>query len=128
MKTNNQLLVLTHLSQLLDLVTVIGGFIVPFILWMTNKDKVYQMDEHGRSIINFRISMLIYFLICIPLILVFGLGLLGFLIIGVLYFIFPIINAIKASNGEEPNYPFSLKMQRHYWRRTDTQVCDHQSL
>jgi len=109
MKTNNQLLVLTHLSQLLDLVTVIGGFIVPFIIWMTNKDKVYQMDAHGRSIINFRISMLIYVLICIPLILFFGLGLLGFLVLGVLYFIFPIINAIKASNGEEPNYPFSFK-------------------
>ncbi len=109
MKKNNQLLVLTHLSQLLDLVTVIGGFLVPLIIWLTNKDKVFTMDEHGKSIINFRISMIIYMIICIPLVLFFGLGLLGFFIIGVFYFIFPIINAIKASNGEHPNYPFSLK-------------------
>ena len=108
MKTNNQLLVITHLSQLLDLVTGIGGFVVPFILWLTNKDKVYQMDEHGRAIINFRLSMLIYVAICIPLILFFGLGLLGFLVLGILYFILPILNAVKASNGEEPNYPFSF--------------------
>jgi len=108
MKINNQLLVLTHLSQLLDLVTLIGGFIVPLIIWLTNKDTVYQMDEHGRAIINFRISMLLYVLVCIPLILFFGLGLLGFVILGVLYFILPILNAIKASNGEQPNYPFSL--------------------
>ncbi len=108
MKTNNQLLVLTHLSQLLDLVTLIGGFIVPLILWLTNRDKVYQMDEHGKAIINFRISMILYVLLCIPLVLFFGLGLLGFLIIGALYLILPILNAIKASNGEEPNYPFSL--------------------
>jgi len=108
MKTNNQLLVITHLSQLLDLVTVIGGFIVPLVIWLTNKDKVYHMDEHGKAIINFRLSMLIYVVICIPLILFFGLGLLGFLIIGILYFILPILNAIKASNGEEPNYPFSF--------------------
>ena len=108
MKTNNQLLVITHLSQLLDLVTVIGGFIVPLVLWLSNKDKVYQMDEHGKAIINFRISMLIYVALCIPLVLFFGLGLLGFLVIGVLYFILPILNAIKASNGERPNYPFSL--------------------
>ena len=110
MRTNNQLLVITHLSQLLDLVTLIGGFLVPLILWQTNKNKVNKMDAHGRSIINFRLSMIIYTLICIPLILFFGLGLLGFIIIGVLYFIFPIINAIKASNGEHPNYPFSMKL------------------
>ena len=110
MKTNKQLLVLTHLSQLLDLVTLVGGFLVPLVIWLTNKDKVYQMDEHGKSIINFRISMLIYLALCVPLVLFFGLGLLGFLIIGVLYFILPILNAIKASNGEQPNYPFSFKI------------------
>ena len=110
MKTNNQLLVITHLSQLLDLVTLVGGFVVPLIIWLTNRDKVYQMDEHGKAIINFRISMILYFLLCIPLILFFGLGLLGFLVIGVLYFILPILNAIKASNGEQPNYPFSLSI------------------
>ncbi len=110
MKKNNQLLVITHLSQLLDLVTLVGGFFIPLFIWLTNKDKVHSMDEHGKAIINFRLSMLIYILICIPLILFFGLGLLGFVVIGIFYFIFPIINAIKASNGERPNYPFSLKI------------------
>ena len=110
MKSNKQLLVLTHLSQLLDLVTIVGGFLVPLIIWITNKDSIRYMDEHGRSIINFRLSMIIYFLLCFPLILFFGLGLLGFLIIPVLYFIFPIVNAVKASNGEEPSYPFSMKL------------------
>lgn len=110
MKRNNQLLVLTHLSQLLDLVTLIGGFLVPLIIWLTSKDSVENMDKHGRSIINFRLTMLIYLAICVPLVLFFGLGLLGFLVIGVFYFIFPIINAVKASNGEEPNYPFSINL------------------
>ena len=110
MKHNNQLLVITHLSQLLDLVTLVGGFLVPLFIWQTNKNKVYSMDEHGRAIINFRLSMIIYMLICIPLILFFGLGFFGFVVIGVFYIIFPIINAIKASNNEPPNYPFSLKI------------------
>jgi len=110
MRRNNQLLVVTHLSQLLDLVTLIGGFLVPFILWIMNKNEISDMDEHGRSIINFRLSMIIYTIVCIPLILFFGLGLLGFLVIGVFYFIFPIINAVKASNGEQPNYPFSMRI------------------
>jgi uncharacterized Tic20 family protein len=101
MRKNNQLLVLTHLSQLLDLITGFGGFIVPLILWLTNKEKINSMDIHGKSIINFQISMFLYALIAIPLILAFGLGIL-------LCFILPIMNAIKASNGEDPNYPFSI--------------------
>ncbi|ARV14392.1 DUF4870 domain-containing protein [Polaribacter sp. SA4-12] len=108
MKEDKQLLVLTHLSQLLDFVTGIGGFIVPLVLWLTKKDEVLGMDQHGKAILNFRISMFIYILICIPLILLVGLGILGLIAIGFFYLIFPIINAIKASNNEPPSYPFSI--------------------
>ncbi len=112
MKRNKELLVITHLSQLLDFVTGIGGFIVPLILWLIKKDEVIDMDEHGKAILNFRISMFIYLILCIPMILFFGLGLLGFLAIGIFYLIFPIMNAIKASNNEEPNYPLSIQFLR----------------
>lgn len=109
MKTNKQLLVVTHLSQLLDFVTGIGGFIIPLVIWLTKRDEVFDMDRHGKAILNFRITMFIYLLICIPAVLLFGLGLLGFFVIGLFYLIFPIVNAIKASNNEEPNYPFSIQ-------------------
>lgn len=108
MRKDKQLLVITHLSQLLDLVSGIGGFLVPLILWAIKKDEVEGMDEHGKAILNFRISMFLYVLLCIPMILLFGLGLLGFIVLGIFYFIFPIMNAIRASNEEEPNYPFSI--------------------
>lgn len=108
MRTDNQLLMITHLSQLLTFVTGFGGLIVPLILWATQKDKVYNMDEHGKRIINFQLSIIIYALLCIPAILLLGLGILGLIVVGVVSFVFPIINAIKASNGETPNYPLSL--------------------
>jgi len=108
MRKDNQLIVITHLSQFLDLITGFGGFIVPLILWLTNKEKVYTMDEHGKSILNFQISMFIYALISIPLILALGLGILLLIGIGLICLIFPIINAIKASNGEAPYYPLSI--------------------
>jgi len=109
MKEDKQLLVLTHLSQLLDFVTGIGGFIVPLVLWLVKKDEVYGMNEHGKAILNFRISMFIYLLICIPAVLLFGLGILGLIVIGFFYLIFPIINAVKASNNEAPSYPLSIQ-------------------
>lgn len=99
----------THLSQLLDFVTGIGGFIVPLIIWLVKKDEIFDMDRHGKAIINFRISMFLYLLICIPFVLLFGLGLLGFIVIGLFYIIFPIINAVRASNNQQPNYPLSIK-------------------
>ncbi|WP_298545737.1 DUF4870 domain-containing protein [uncultured Aquimarina sp.] len=110
MRQDRSLLVITHLSQLLDLVTGFGGFIVPLILWLTQREQVLAMDNHGKSIMNFQISMFIYAVVCVPLILLFGLGVLGLIVIGILCLVFPIINAIKASNGEEPFYPLSIEI------------------
>jgi len=110
MRQDRSLLVITHLSQLLDIVTGFGGFIVPLILWLTQREQVIKMDNHGKSIMNFQISMFIYAIVCIPLILLFGVGILGLILIGILCVVFPIINAIKASNGEEPSYPLSMEI------------------
>ena len=107
-KENNQLLVFTHLSQLLDFITGIGGLLIPLVLWAVNKDKIKDMDKHGRSVINFRISMFLYILIAVPMIFLFGLGILFLLVIGVFYLVFPILNAIRANKGEEPNYPLTI--------------------
>jgi len=109
MREDNQLLVITHLSQLLDLVTGIGGFIVPLIIWATQKDKVAGMDMHGKMIINFQISIFIYSIICIPLIILFGLGIILLILVGLLALILPILNAIKVSNGEMPYYPLTIQ-------------------
>ena len=110
MREDKQLLVLTHLSQLLDFVSGVGGFIVPLVIWLIKKDEIVDMDRQGKEILNFRISMFIYILICIPLILLLGLGILGLIVIGFFYLIFPIVNAVRVSNGQEPNYPLTLKI------------------
>lgn len=107
-REDKQLLVITHLSQLLDYITGFGGFIVPLILWIVNKDKVIAMDTHGKSILNFQISIFIYAILSIPLVFVLGLGILTLLLVAALGFILPIVNAIRASNGQEPNYFISI--------------------
>ncbi|MDT0648447.1 DUF4870 domain-containing protein [Zunongwangia sp. F260] len=110
MREDRQMLVIAHSSQLLDLITGIGGFIVPLILWATQKDKVLGMDEHGKMIMNFQISLFLYSIVCIPLIFLFGIGLLLLGIIWIFGIVLPIINAIKASNGEPCSYPFTLQL------------------
>lgn len=112
MREDKQLLVITHLSQLLDLVTGIGGFIVPLIIWITQKDKVLGMDTHGKMILNFQISMFLYSLIALPLILLLGLGILILIIIGLIVLILPIVNAIRVNNDQVPSYPLSIQFLR----------------
>lgn len=109
LKEDKQLLVLTHLSQLLDFVTGVGGFIVPLVLWLTKKDEIEGMDVHGKAILNFRISMFLYLLLCIPGILLLGLGIIGMIVIGIMSFAYPIVNAIRVNEGKEPKYPFSIE-------------------
>ncbi|BAO77082.1 DUF4870 domain-containing protein [Winogradskyella sp. PG-2] len=106
-RTDNQLLVITHLAQLLTYITGFGGLIVPLVIWATQKDRVDQMDAHGKAILNFQLSIIVYFILSIPLMLI-GIGFLTLILIGIMAFVMPIINAIKASNGELPSYPLSL--------------------
>jgi len=103
-REDRNLLVITHLSQYLDFITGFGGLIVPLVIWLTTKDSVIGMDEHGKSVINFQLTLILYLVIGIPGILLFGIGILLLIFAGILSIVMPAVNAIKASNGESPSY------------------------
>jgi len=108
MREDHQTLMLMHLSQLLNPVTGFGGLIAPIVIWTTTKDRIYDMDRQGKEIINFQLSMIIYAFLSIPLILLFGLGFLTLIVVAIMSFILPIINAIRANNGDQVHYPFTI--------------------
>lgn len=81
---------------------------IPLFLWATQKEKVYNMDEQGKGIVNFQLSLLVYAIICVPLIIFLGLGILGLVLLGIISIVFPVINAIRANNGEATDYPMSI--------------------
>ena len=103
-RVDNNLLVATHLCQLLTFVSGFGGLVVPLILWLTQKDKVASMDIQGKQIVNFQLSLIVYSLLSIPLIFVFGLGILTLITICIISVVIPIVNAIKVNNQELPVY------------------------
>jgi uncharacterized Tic20 family protein len=107
-RDDNQLLVLMHLSQLLTFITGFGGLIVPLIIWLTQKEQVNEIDDQGKAIINFQISMIILAIICIPLCFII-IGFLGLGIIALLSLIMPIVNAVNASNKTPISYPLTFK-------------------
>ena len=91
--------VLMHASQFLS------AFIAPLVMWLMYKNKSRLVDEAGKNILNFQISITIY---CIVLCLTcVGIVLVPF--VGIATLIFIIIAIIKALNGEQWTYPLAIR-------------------
>jgi len=97
-----------HLSQLLNIIIPFAGVIVPIVLWQVKKDEIPALDAHGKMVANWLISSLIYLAVSLVLTLVL-IGILGFIAVGIMSVVFPIIGAIKANNGELWEYPLTIK-------------------
>lgn len=67
METKNEqtLAALTHLSSLSQYFIPFGNFIFPIIIWSSKKEKSELIDYHGKQVINFQLSLLVYSLVCI---------------------------------------------------------------
>jgi uncharacterized Tic20 family protein len=97
-----------HLSQLANIIVPPVGIIAPIVLWQMNKDKMPALDAHGKMIVNWLISSLIYAVVSGVLVLLI-VGIFGLIALGILSVVFPIIGGIKANNGEHWEYPLTIK-------------------
>lgn len=100
--------IILHLSQYAGFIIPFANLIAPIVIWQIKKDQMPELDIHGKRIVNWQISMLIYMAVS----LVLSLILIGFLmmaILGILWLVFPLIGTIKASNGELWHYPLTIK-------------------
>ena len=63
---NRNLATVLHLSVFTKYFIPMGNFIFPLLLWMIRKNDPF-VDQHGRSAINFQISMFLYtiFIVCL---------------------------------------------------------------
>jgi uncharacterized Tic20 family protein len=112
LRIDRNLLIITHLSQLLNFITGFGGLVVPLILWLTSRDKVVGMDEHGKAAVNLQLSLILYVVLSIPAILMLGLGILTLIATGILGLAIPIVNAIRVTQGEPPYYLLTIRFIR----------------
>jgi hypothetical protein len=101
-------IVFMHASVLAGVIFPFAGFILPLVMWMSNKDKSERVDAHGKVVMNWVLSSVVYGLIfgilCLILI---GIPLL--IALSVCTFIFSIMGAVKASEGQLWPYPLSIQ-------------------
>jgi hypothetical protein len=96
-----------HLSQYAHTLLPLGGLILPIVLWQIKKDDYPSIDAHGKNVVNWAISMFIYFVIAVPLCFIL-VGIPLVVILGLAALICPLIGAIKANNGEIWTYPGTI--------------------
>lgn len=104
----NTFCMLMHLSQFSSCLIPGAGLVLPIVMWATNKDSSPTIDQHGKAIINWMISALIYLAISFVLTFIV-IGFVGFLVVSVLAIIFPIIGAVKANSGIYWKYPLTFE-------------------
>lgn len=51
---------LLHLSAFAKYLIPFAGIVVPLIIWQTKKHQSKYIDENGKSVVNFHLSILVY--------------------------------------------------------------------
>jgi uncharacterized protein len=86
-------------------------FIGPIVIWLIKRSDSPFIDAHGKEYLNFLISYGLYAFISVPLMLV-AVGFFTLWAVGVLSFVFTVVAAIKAYQGQEYRIPFVFRLIR----------------
>lgn len=95
--------VLTHLSG------IFFGFLVPLIVWLVAKDTKPYLSTEAKEALNFQITVAIGYVVSSILMIVL-IGIFTFMAVWALSIIFCIIAAVKTSQGEQYQYPMTLRL------------------
>ncbi|MGZ4161698.1 MAG: DUF4870 domain-containing protein [Neobacillus sp.] len=80
----------------------------PLIIWLLKKEESSFIDYHGKEYFNFMISYFIYTVISGILTIVI-IGIIGLWLFPIMAFVFTIIAAIKAYDGQEYRFPWIFR-------------------
>lgn len=65
---------LLHLSAFAKYLIPFAGIVVPLIIWQTKKHQSEYVDETGKSVVNFHLSILVYSIVIAIILGIFFLG------------------------------------------------------
>ncbi len=119
-KEDNKYLIFLNLSALTFLFFPLLGILVPFILWISKKDKLININKNASGLINFEITWTIVLFFIPAVLLLFkkidfleNLTLLTFLTpIAVMYFfnaLIILVNTIRISNKKQVRFFPSIR-------------------
>jgi uncharacterized Tic20 family protein len=106
-----------HLSALCALLGVpFGNVLGPLLIWQIKKNEIPSVEIHGKAAVNFQLTVLIAVLGTFAVAIVLSLICIGYLLFPLVFaiyiagIVFSVIAGIKANEGKEYQYPYSLKL------------------
>jgi uncharacterized Tic20 family protein len=124
-----------HLSQFASSIIPMAGIILPIVMWQQFKHQNEHINQQGKSIMNFMLSIVVSWVVVIFLYILFfmlvlvaaqekstssiiwSFGIMLILIIvlsisSLVYILYIILAALKANNGQIGTYPLTIKFFR----------------
>ena len=98
---------LIHFSVFAGYIAPVAGLVVPIVLWQIKKDEMPAVDAHGKMVLNFILTAILYFVVCFALTFVL-IGIPMMIALSVACIVLPIIGGIKANAGELWQYPLVI--------------------
>jgi len=105
-----------HLSALAGLVVPFGNVLGPLLIWQIKKSEIPSVDIHGKTALNFQLTVLIAVLVLFGAAFVLSFFCIGSLLfplvfaVGIAGIVFGVIAGLKANEGKEYRYPYSLSL------------------
>ncbi len=102
----------THLGALIA-AALSGGlaqFLVPLVIWLSQRDRSDFVADHAREALNFQISVLIWGVLGALLVAACGLGVLVLLAIPIVMLIAGIMASVAGSRGQYYRYPMCFRL------------------
>lgn len=96
------------MATLIYVLSFFTSLIAPLIIWLIKRDESPFVDRAGKNYLNFLLSYLIWVTVAtIAIFIIIGIIILPILVL--LNFIFTIVAAVKAYNGEDYLPPLSIR-------------------
>jgi uncharacterized protein len=97
------------LAAVLYVISFFAPIIGPLIIWLLKKDESTFIDYHGKEYFNFFISYTVYGIVSGILVLLL-VGIFMLWALGIMLFVFTIIAAVKAYEGNEYRFPLVFRV------------------
>ena len=98
-----------HLSLFASFIFPFGSLLVALVIWLMKRESSKFIDETGKEVLNFQITLFFAAIACAILTLVL-IGVLLGIAIFIASFVVAIMGAMAASKGEIYRYPYILRL------------------
>jgi len=98
-----------NMAMLIYILAIFTGFIGPLIIWLLKKNEQPFVDDQGKEVLNWSITVFLAFIVCAILMVVL-IGVFLMPVVAIANLVFLIMGALKAKDGIRYRFPFALRL------------------